>query len=143
MDFFFDGASLSNCTKWNMWPMLGACVDKLNMRPFVVHCYAGYRHPVDIDNYLIEFVDEMKSIMEHGVLVSKKQIRKKFILRCFISDAPARAFLTGTMSHSSYHGCPKCNQVCNRLDGRMLYHSICGPLRTDETFRQRRDIIHH
>lgn len=143
VDFFFDGASLSNSSKWNIWPLIGAVADKLNLRPFVVHCYAGYGHPEDIDNYLMEFYEEVNNLKEYGVLVSSKKLRKKFRVRCYISDAPARAFLTGTMSHSSYHGCPKCNQVCNRLDGRMLYQSVCSTLRTDESYRERRDILHH
>lgn len=143
VDFFIDGASLSNCSKWNIWPLLGSCVHKLNLRPFVIHCYSGYGHPEDIENYLMEFVDEMESIKYNGVLVSNKKLRKKLKVRCFICDAPARAFLTGTMSHSSYHGCPKCTQVCNRLDGRMLYQSVSGKLRTDESFNSRRDILHH
>lgn len=60
-----------------------------------------------------------------------------------IADGPARAFATGIMSHSSYFGCPKCDQVCYSEGHKLYYQFFVGDLRTDESFRQRADVLHH
>lgn len=143
VDFFIDGLSLSDSSKVKMWPIMGSFVDMPNLRPFVSGCYAGKGDPTNIDDYMREFVEELKVITENGVYVTKDRIHKKFRFRCFIADSPARAYATGTMSHASYFGCPKCNQVCCMVGHKLYYQWFVGELRTDESFRNRDDMKHH
>lgn len=143
VDFFIDGLSVSEISKVKMWPIMGSFVDIPNLRPFVVGCYAGKGDPANVDDYMREFVEELKFIIKNGVDVTKDRVHKKFRFRCFIADSPARAFATGTMSHASYFGCPKCNQVCFSVGHKLYYQWFVGELRTDESFQNRDDINHH
>lgn len=143
IDFFIDGLSLSESSKVKMWPIMGSFVNQPFVRPFVVGCYSGNCDPVDVDDYFKEFVEEIKLLQKNGVEVTKDRIVKKFRFRCFIADAPARAFASSTMGHASYFGCPKCNQVCCSEGHKMYYQFFVGELRTDESFRQRVDLNHH
>lgn len=143
LDFFIDGLSVSESSKVKMWPIMASFANEQTIEPFVVGCYAGNGDPIDIDDFMREFVEEVKKLQENGVEVSKNRIIKKFQFRCFIADGPARSFTTGTMSHASYFGCPKCDQVCCSEGHKLYYQFHIGNLRTDESFRQRIDIQHH
>lgn len=143
LDFFIDGLSLSDSSKVKMWPVMASFANFPYLRPFTVSCYSGKSDPVDVDDFMREFVEEIKLLQRDGVKVSKDGIVKKFRFRCFIADAPARALASCTMGHSSYFGCPKCNQVCCSEGHKMYYQFFVGELRTDESFRNREDIQHH
>lgn len=82
-------------------------------------------------------------LQRDGIEVSKDRIVKNFRFRCFIADAPARALASSTMGHSSYFGCPKCNQVCFSEGHKLYYQFFVGELRMDESFLKREDILHH
>lgn len=142
-DFFIDGLSLSDSSKVKMWPIMGSFAQYPQLRPFVIGCYSGNRDPVDVDDFMKEFVEEMKLLQQNGIEVGKNRVVKNFKFRCFIADAPARAFASSTMGHASYFGCPKCDQVCCKEGHKMYYQFVIGSLRTDESFRQRVDVQHH
>lgn len=142
-DFFIDGLSLSDSSKVKMWPIMGSFAHYPYLPPFVVGCYSGKTDPVDVDDFLKEFVQEVKLLQENGIEVSKNRVVKNFRFRCFIADAPARSFASSTMGHASYFGCPKCNQVCFSEGHKLYYQFFIGELRTDESFRKREDIQHH
>lgn len=143
LDFFIDGLSLSDSSKVKMWPIMASFVNQPTISPFVVGCYAGYGDPADVDDFMREFVDELKYLMKNGIKVTKNNLVKKFRARCFVADAPARSLATGTMGHTSYFGCPKCNQVCCQEGHKLYYQYFVGEPRTDESFRQRTDKNHH
>lgn len=143
LDFFIDGLSVSESSKVKMWPIMGSFVNQPFVEPFVIGCYSGSGDPIDVDDFMKEFVEEIKRLQKNGVRVTKNQTLKQFQFRCFIADGPARAFATGTMSHSSYFGCPKCDQVCYSEGHKLYYQYFVGELRTDESFRQRTDVLHH
>lgn len=143
MDFFIDGLKLSESSKVKMWPIMGSFANQPYIRPFVVGCYSGKCDPVDVDDYMKEFVEEIKWLQKNGIEVTKDKIVKKFRFRCFVADTPARVFASSTMGHSSYVGCPKCDQVCCSEKHKLYYQFFVGELRTDESFRKREDINHH
>lgn len=142
VDFFIDGLSLSDSSKVKMWPIMGSFVNQPTIRPFVSGCYAGPCDPIDVDDFMMEFVAEIESLQKNGVELKNGQV-KKFKFRCFVADAPARAFATGVMGHASYFGCPKCNQVCCSEGHKLYYQYFIGELRTDESFERRTDKLHH
>lgn len=122
---------------------MGSFVNQPIILPFVPGCYAGPSDPLDIDNFVKEFVEELENLQRNGVRVTKNGILKKFRFRCFVGDAPALALATGTMGHASYFGCPKCDQVCCSDGHKLYYQWFIGKLRTDESFRLRTDKLHH
>lgn len=143
IDFFIDGLSLYESSKFKMWPILGSFVNQPTIRPFAAGCYSGYGDPKDPNDLMEEFVEEVKMLQKNGIYVTKDRVLKKFNFRCFIGDAPALALASGTMSHASYFGCPKCDQVCCGEGHKLYYQYFIGELRTDESFRKRSDIQHH
>lgn len=117
----------------------------MNVNPFLVHAYAGPGKPSDVDNYLQEFCEEITQIQAIGVICGSGRVLKPFKIRAFICDAPAAAFTSGRIGHSSYHGCPKCDQICARdeANSRLEYQTSAGNPRTDESFYFRHDPLHH
>lgn len=63
-------------------------------------------------------------------------------LSAIICDAPARAGLTNTKSHSGYFGCSKCIQE-GTWNGYVTFPEIDNPLRTDHSFRRMQQEEHH
>lgn len=143
IDINIDGLSLSISSLLKVWPILGAFTNRLNVSPFVIGAYVGYANPASINDFLIEFVDEVKEIQENGCEVTPRKIMKQIRINSYICDAPARAFLAGVKSHLSLVGCNKCDQVCDRRYGTRTYQPIRGQLRTDETFQNRTQLCHH
>ena len=66
-----------------------------------------------------------------------------FEINAIICDAPARAFVTGTKSHTGYFGCGKCTQEGDYIDHRIVYTETNNILRSDDTFRLRQQPEHH
>lgn len=143
LDFNIDGLALAKSSKIKIWPIMGAFPNKLNVSPFVVGAYVGYADPACIDDFLFDFVNEMEQLLLNGVKVTPRKLLKPLVVRTYICDAPARAFLTGTFSHLSNVGCGKCNQKCVQILGKRAYRTVRAEPRTDETFRDRQHLDHH
>lgn len=143
VDFFIDGVSVSDSSKVKLWPIMGSFVNEPTIEPFVCGLYAEDSDPEDPDDYMREFVEEVKHLTENGITVTKDRVLKNFRFRCFVGDAPALSLARGTLGHASYYGCPKYDQVCCNDGHRMYYQFYVGELRTDESFRERTDIFHH
>lgn len=60
-----------------------------------------------------------------------------------LCDAPARAFISGTPSHTSKHGCAKCTQVARKIDKVLTYASESGDPITNADFANRKYPEHH
>lgn len=63
------------------------------IKPFVVCIWCGTSKPNNVNEYLRPFVDELTNILREGVFVNGYKIN--VLIRCFISDSPARAFIKG------------------------------------------------
>lgn len=126
-----------------MWPVMGAVVGLINLRPFLLGSYAGHKSPKDNEGLLKDLCDEIEILNEKGIYfpVSKKTV--KFRVRIFCLDAPARAMICGVMSHSSYEGCPLCKMPERIYDGKVVYTSTIGQPRTNETYSARLYTEHH
>ena len=55
-------------------------------------------------------------------------------LRCFIADAPARAFILNHRGHTSSQPCSKCKVSSTRSEGRNVFNGINHSSRTDEKY---------
>lgn len=64
-------------------------------------------------------------------------------LRCFIADAPARAFILNHRGHMSCYPCSKCKVSGIRQEGRYVFNGINHPLRTDDEYNSYLDEDHH
>lgn len=148
LDISIDGLALAKSSKLKIWPILGAFSANLNISPFLIGAYVGYHDPGDIDDFLSDFVNELKILLVNGVNVTPRLIHKPLMIRCFVCDAPARSFLAGVHGHQALYGCNKCNQCCERIiinggRSRRAYLRVKGVPRTDNTFRTRLHLNHH
>lgn len=79
----------------------------------------------------------IKDGINNGAGITPRLLRKPVIIRAFVCDSPARAFLCGVYGHAAIHGCSKCNQCCISINLRRVYLTERGEPRTDDTFRNR------
>lgn len=119
-------------------------VSRLEMKyikPFAVQIWSGESKPSVLNEFLAEFVSEMKRLMTNGLDVNGHHINIFF--RCCICDSPARAFVKGTVCFNHRFGCQKCMVIGKYLANRMSFPHINCMLRTDSAFRNRLQPIHH
>lgn len=88
-----DGLPLFNSSKQEFWPILANIHDMPEYEVMVIGIYCGKGKPPSIETFLREFVDEMKNLLQHGVVINGFKLQVG--IRCFICDSPARAFLKG------------------------------------------------
>ena len=140
LQFNIDGLPVFKSTKLQLWPILGMVkVRGIKTKPFVIGIFLGRKKP-PIDGFLVDFVADMKNLMDNGVTVNEVNFRVSIL--SFICDTPARCFIKQSKLYSGYHGCDKCTQE-GTYDGRMTFPEIGCRARTNESFRQREFAAHH
>lgn len=142
LDFNIDGCSLDKSGSIQIWPIQCRIANIQYARPIVVGIYKGAHKPCDSNIFLEKFIMDIRKIMCSGGINfhgNKIPIR----LRCFIADAPARAFILNHRSHVSCQPCSKCKVSGIRHEGRYVFNGTNHPLRTDEEYIRCLDEDHH
>jgi len=99
-----DGLPLyRNAKGKGLWPLLG-CIDDHPV--WVIGFYHGIKKPVCPNQFLKDFVLEVKELQMHGLTIDNVVYR--FKLQKMLMDTPARAYIVGVKSHNAIHGCSKC-----------------------------------
>ena len=135
-----DGIPIEKSTKKSFWPIL-CIVEPLDPSPFPVGIWSGESKPTDSNEYLEEFVQELKHLMSTNIESESAQLKIKKVT--FVCDAPARSFVTCTKGHTGYSCCLKCNIVGQQFKNRVIFTALNCPLRTNESFRRQLDEDHH
>jgi hypothetical protein len=157
VDIFIDGFPIKRSSRLCGWPILGGIVDRYDLPVLLFGIYQGYGSPKNSDDFLIDFAREARRLIAAGIYVGPNKELKRFKIRAFLADAPARAFLLCVKNHSSKHGCSKCEQVgavekdeeeiqppkAKKAKTTIRYQTTAGVLRTNESFHQRSDKPHH
>ena len=124
------------------WPIQCRISNIPRIKPIVVGIYKGHHKPRDPNIFFEKFIADVKAIMSNGGInfhASKLPIR----LRCFIADAPARAFVLNHSGHMSQSPCSKC-MVFGTLNGNHYsFDGIDHSPRTDEEYPKRLHENHH
>jgi hypothetical protein len=138
-----DGLPLSKSTASQFWPILCTLLNgqKKLFGPFVVGIYHGNAKPSSATEFLRDFVDDVKNLMDTGIEYNNKIVTVK--LHAIVCDAPAKAFITCTKGHNGYFSCSKCLQEGKYIHGRVCYPSLKYTMRTDEGFQNREQEEHH
>lgn len=138
-----DGIAPFNSTGKEFWPILVTIADIRNMKPFTVAIYYGQGKP-PLEDFFAEFIDEMHTILEHGITLSEHKVLVQ--VKCFACDTPARIYIKGTPNfNSTSSSCIKCT-VEGDFDKRgrhMSYPRFDCHRRTNEDFRNKIDADHH
>lgn len=90
-----------------------------------------------------DFCEEVTILRASGLKVGSEENIKKFNVRLFTCDSPARSFVSGVQYFNGRSGCPKCNQKGKYVQRRMTFSKKTGERRTDESFTLRADMSHH
>lgn len=129
LDFNIDGVDILKSSTKSFWFIQGRIFGfEVYKKPFVVGIYYGRKKPKDFNQFLRPFVDEMK-ILTENFKFGEKSI--KVIIRCFICDAPARNYCTGTKGFNGYFGCGKCTVEGDYINHRQVFPDLDCPLRMD------------
>ncbi|KAJ8046375.1 hypothetical protein HOLleu_05025 [Holothuria leucospilota] len=136
-----DGIPLFRSSSVALWPILGRIGEITNCVPFVIGLYSGLAKPSSLDEFLKDFVNEMKTVEVEGFIFNSKQYTVS--LDAVICDAPARAFIKCIKGHTGYNACERCKQSGVYKQNRMTYPECSAEKRTDSSFRAMSDDDHH
>ncbi|XP_031350255.1 uncharacterized protein LOC116178316 isoform X1 [Photinus pyralis] len=142
LSFNVDGIPLFKSSKLQLWPILGLIKNtNSSIRPFVISVFCGKNKPKPIDTFLNPFIEELSALLKHGFFNDNKHFQVN--VHCFVCDAPARAYLKGTKSHTGYSACDKCTVHGEYFKNKVIFDSLISQKRTDQSFRQQLDEDHH
>ncbi|XP_011858878.1 PREDICTED: uncharacterized protein LOC105556398 isoform X2 [Vollenhovia emeryi] len=136
-----DGLPLAKSSKSQLWPILGSFRNFQNKTPFLIGAFHGYQKPPDATVFLKYFIEEAMDLIQNGYTYN--DINRKFIIDCFICDAPARAYICCIKNHGGYYACNKCETKGTYVNGKVVYPEMNAPLRTAESFAMQSDKQHH
>lgn len=140
VDINMDGLPISNNSTLKFWPILSKLIRALN-EPFIIGLYVGHKDPPNVHDYLKNFVNELNDLFNNGFECNGS--RFKFSVRHYILDVLARAFIKCIIGHNGYGACEKCTVVGKWIDNRITFTNLDEPLRTDESFLNQDQLIHH
>ena len=135
-----DGIPLFKSSTTSLWPILASISDNQKSDVFPVALFGGTSKPNSVNDYLSEFVAEMK-ILENTGFVFEGKIFNIF-LNAVICDAPARAFVKCIKTHNSYNCCERCVQT-GEWHNKIVLPGLDCINRTDESFIANHDPHHH
>lgn len=142
VSFNIDGIPLYRSNNIQFWPILGLIKNpSIITSPFVVGIFCGSSKPDPLNSFLEDFVTEMSNLLQDGF--SFNGLRFKVEIHSFVCDAPARAFIKCTKSHSGYSACDKCTEKGEYYNGRVIMKGISAEKRTDKSFATQTDANHH
>ncbi len=137
-----DGLPLFKSSNAQFWPIL--CLihnSSTRSEPFIVGLFSGNKKPGNSDEFLRDFVNEMKDLQLNGMHYNG--LVYKVIVSAFVCDAPARAFIKKIKPHNAYHSCEKCTTRGEYEVNKVILPSVDAPLRTNESFKDMADEDHH
>lgn len=136
--FGIDGVPLAKSSKSCFWPIL----IRFNEYPAVlpVAVFHGRSKPHSIDDYLMEFSDELREILSEGMV--RNGVQLNFSIGPLVFDAQAKCFVHDIIAPTGFNACPKCFVQGEKINHRMVFPNLLAPLRTDDSFLNMDDPIH-
>ncbi|XP_073722626.1 uncharacterized protein [Misgurnus anguillicaudatus] len=131
LDVNIDGLPIFKSSKVQFWPIL---VKLSNFNPFIVALYCGESKPEPLEEYLHDFLKELKNLTQNGLVIHEKKFAVN--IRTFLCDAPARAYLKCIKGHTAYDSCERCEVKGQYVERRVVFNQLTSTLRTDEAFSQ-------
>ena len=131
-----DGCPAPFAHRKSFWPILVRGF-KQQFSPVMCCLWFGTSKPKPTDDFLRDFLDEIKALIDEGIQVNGQAVTLS--IQAFICDTPARADLKGTKGHSGYYACERCTLKGDRSNGCASFVTI-NPVnkRTDDDFDQHR-----
>jgi hypothetical protein len=99
LDFNIDGCSLDKSDSIQIWPIQCKIVNVQHTRPIIIGIYKGAQKLFDPYIFLQHFIADINRIMSNGGINFRGK-KVPIRLRCFVADAPARAFILNHRGHN-------------------------------------------
>jgi hypothetical protein len=141
LDINIDGLPLFKSSNVQLWPILGLIRELKKIGPFLIGLFSGSSKPTSVDDFLSDFVKEMKFLGLNGLDIDERHF--SVTLGAIVCDAPARAYLKCIKGHSGYNSCERCVQEGVYAKGRMTFPELIARERTDKDFDCRASEDHH
>ncbi|CAI6353190.1 unnamed protein product [Macrosiphum euphorbiae] len=138
-----DGLPLAKSSKSQVWPILVSIINCkiFNNLVFPIGIYHGMKKPPCIQQYLHEFIIDLKSLLDNGFEINGNILR--FEIGHMTNDAPAKSFILNVKDHNAYFGCTTCAQEGSYKERRVVFLEINSPVRTNESFRNKVNEEYH
>lgn len=127
--FNIDGLPLHKSSNKQFWPILCQIEETVDRSPFPVAIFCGSSKPASLSDFLSDFIDELSNLKD-GI----EGINQNIIVKGFVCDAPARAFIKCVKPHNAYNGCEKCCQEGDWENKRVTFPDVNAPKRKDSDF---------
>ncbi|KAB0804565.1 hypothetical protein PPYR_01535 [Photinus pyralis] len=137
--FNVDGLPLFKSSKGELWPILMEVKSspQLKNKVFPIGIYFGDGKPHDLNLFLTPFLNELMDVLQNGIIFDHRKILVQLLGFC--CDAPAKAFILGTIAHTGFSSCTRCTVTGETFENRRIFPKLnCAP-RTDADFRNRSD----
>lgn len=142
IDISTDGAQLDKNGKNQIWPIQCRIANIPRSMPEVIGIYKGPSKPHSANQFFDTFVNDFNKVIQSGGV--EFQNRKIPIrLRCFIADAPARAFILNHKNHLSSVPCSKCKVAGSRYGNFTIFLGINHIHRSNDEYAKCIDEDHH
>lgn len=89
LQFGIDGLALYKSSNTSLWPILCSVKNISNAEPFVVGVFCGRSKPASVDEFLADFVAEVKQLVQDGVQLTESHF--EVTLHSFVCDSPVHA----------------------------------------------------
>jgi len=117
-----DGVPLSKSSGGQFWPILGYIISQKSSRKnvFPIGIYYGFEKPNNSNEFLSNFVDEAKFLINNGIIKNNNTI--KISIKVFCLDVPAKSYILRTKGHSGFSSCTRCT-----IEGEYINNRVCFP----------------
>ena len=126
-----DGVSLFKSSPQQFWTILVSVENLVDV--FIVSIVYGNSKLKPLNDSLADFINEVKILKNDGLVVtSNKTIT--ISIKCFVCDAPARAFLKCVVNHIGYSSREMC-EIKGEWNGRVTFNELLTLSRTSAYMR--------
>lgn len=140
--FNVDGLPLFNNSNQQFWANLGLIIhNDYESQPFIVALYCGDSKPMNVDDFLEEYIIEVRNLIQNGITI--RQITFKVEVIGFSCDTPARSFIKKSKGHGGFYACERCETRGRTKNRKRVYPSMRSRRRTKMSFQKQRQIEHH
>ncbi|KAF0756785.1 MADF domain-containing protein [Aphis craccivora] len=106
--------------KYHHFGIANAYIYPNNESVFPIGIYCGKEKPKDSNDFIKDFIDESKVLIEQGLYIDSKKYN--FSIRTMCCDVPAKSYILKIKGHSGFYSCSKCE-----IEGEYLANRICFP----------------
>ena len=148
LDLSTDGGRLNK--KYCVWPIFVRIFNIDKSKVGIVGIYVGQKQPNSSTQFFEALVQDVIKLKQNGGLMYESK-RISVVVRCFIADALARAFMLNHKYCCAELPCLKCkvqgayyySKNKRKIKKTMVYLGVTHDLRTKEEYKDRNDINHY